>query len=79
MSSSPINPATTDTGVSSDNCVTTTLSNQMTLAEYTNAMNYAFAIKNSFQSDFDPRIISDEQHNFLLSVAMRAIFKLSTA
>ena len=84
MSTSHIDPATTnsattDPGVSSDNCVTTTLGDQMTFTVYKSAMNYALAIKDRFHSKIDHGIISDEQHKFLLSVTMRVIFKPSTA
>ena len=78
MSSSSINPATTDSNVSSDNFVTTTLGDRMTLAELTNVINSVFAIKNCFQRDFDRCIISEEHHMFLLNVAMRENIKLST-
>ena len=72
-------PATTDIDVSSNNFVTTTLSDKMTLVEYTNAINCVFAIKNCFQRDFDRGYISKDKHMFLLSVAIGAIFKPSTA
>ena len=65
--------------MSSDNFVITTLDDRMTLTEFTNAMNRALVLKDSFQREFDRGNISEDQHMFLCSVAMRKIFTPSTA
>ena len=56
----------------------TGLGDRMTLAEFTNAINRALALKHCFQRDFHSGNINKDGHMFLCSVAMRKIFTPST-